>query len=1022
MTIPGKRDKASDQPQKRSILGFLFNPHLGDSVRPMRENAQTFLQLLAMVFAIYHLIPKNYPGLHDDKARLSLFGILGTAWRRLEFTHEGAPRVILFFAIIGLMLFSVFLVATTLLSLAIGHAHAQTTGTSAFTVPDSTNDLAQNWINYLFFSGSYPTITSDAYGTATASMYDPFNGTTWLQTSFIAMLGYYSDAILIVAAFILFYHLTAMVVETAHHGTPMGKRASQIWAPIRLVVAIGLLVPINGGLSAGQYIVIQMAEYGSALASNTWNVFLTAMISGDQAKAVAPPGPLETKVAEDIIRMQACQIAWNSYVTSYNTGGMQLQQMATPSSGSAIMLGNISGTKYSFSDNSAGGQDICGWYFIPAAGNSNTLLQSAIDGQTTAVQTLFSGQGQQAAQEVCQVLPGSDGTLSGTVCNIPDPTTAGNSPTASITAYSSNFRGAIFTYQQAVNTAMASLTDTIGIADSAGTIEKYGWVMAGAFLNTITRVQAELSQAAHDSAILTSPPRIGYLFDPNASQSADDFRYKVADAMQNFDFYEGQAFINNTSNQDAQCAAGLGVGVAGGNEANGLDEFFNIIDSIAAQNGVWSSGSSCDGTASGTKTFAFGIQLGGASSKDPLAQMAALGQDNLKTAIDIASYYMGKETVTKSRAAHAMSIATHKGASAAMEPYRPYAGLIVLLFWMAGFTLAFILPLMPFMRFSFSVLGWFFMIIEAVIAVPLVALAHLNPEGEGLPGQAKKGYFFIFNLFLRPVLTVFGLICGLIMFLVAVSFINYAYAIAVVGAGGTASGMAAMGRLVYSILYVIILYICANHAFQLIDHLPENALKWMGAEAQTTAKMGDAAEVGQTVSGAMQTVSYQGSMAVDKNVAGRQLSKLRNEGTVSGAIKNDVGKSPQIPNLNTGSQQPAQLENKHGSSDGEESQDMQNGGHHLQAALDLDAYLTRHPESPESFETFKNNAMDGKHPDATATFEAIVGPERARDPEKAAEWLRKTYQQEYMKQQKQGNSSGVNPDGYYPGHPSPAGK
>ncbi len=60
-------------------------------------------------------------------------------------------------------------------------------------------------------------------------------------------LGFYSDAMLMFAAIILFYHLATMIVNTAHHGVVMGKQANQIWAPIRLVVAIGLLVPMGSG-------------------------------------------------------------------------------------------------------------------------------------------------------------------------------------------------------------------------------------------------------------------------------------------------------------------------------------------------------------------------------------------------------------------------------------------------------------------------------------------------------------------------------------------------------------------------------------------------------------------------------------------------------------------------------------------------------------------------------------------------------------------------------------------------------
>ena len=71
-----------------------------------------------------------------------------------------------------------------------------------------------------------------------------------LQAAFISVLAFYSDAILIIAAMILFYHLTAMVAETAHHGQVMGKRANQVWAPIRLVVAIGFWFLSAAGLTA----------------------------------------------------------------------------------------------------------------------------------------------------------------------------------------------------------------------------------------------------------------------------------------------------------------------------------------------------------------------------------------------------------------------------------------------------------------------------------------------------------------------------------------------------------------------------------------------------------------------------------------------------------------------------------------------------------------------------------------------------------------------------------------------------
>ena len=810
-------------------------------MRPLRESTQIFLQLLASVFAIYRLIPKDYPGLRDTNVGLSLFNILGTAWQNLKFTREGAPQVVLFFAITGLMVFSGFLVVSALLSLFVGHAHAQ----SMFAPPATdTNDLAQSWIDFVFNAASFPAGFDNPFAKGTL-------GGTWLQTALISALAIYSDAILIIAALILFYHLTAMVVETAHHGEPMGKRASKIWAPIRLVVAIGLLLPIAGGLNSGQFIVIKMAELGLGLASYVWSSFLTTMINQNIAQAIVPPAPNQTNVAVDIIRMQACANAWNQRADNSGVGIAHI----VPTCPQA-MVGDTQGYKCSYSSTSLADIDICGWYFIPTGG-SNAILNSALTIQTEVLNAdLFSGPAAQAAAKIYDVMDNSGAT--------------GTPP-----AMDATLQTAIAKYQTDLSTQMQGLVDNeTGQVNTALTgMQKYGWVMAGAFLNSIDRMEAGLSEAVTSSAPTTSPPRLGFMDDDGQpkqnwwqklwgdNSDAWNMRKQVAQDMQAYSWYQGKAITSTASAADntaAQCAAMVGLNAStGGDDAQTkvANWLFSMVDSVATWNGVWSagSGSNCGGAAApgaGPPTFSLGIKFGG---QDPFAQMSFLGHANLKTAVDI----VGKIAMAKAGAAAVGLFTAIPGVGgaiagglqavmgAAIAVVQPVAMLIAGIFWASGFTLAFILPLMPFMRFTFSVLAWFFAIIEAVIAVPLVALAHLNPEGEGLPGKARTAYFYVFNLFLRPVMTVFGLICGLVLFLIAVSFINFAYEIAVAGAGGTAYSMAALARLCYTILYVVMIYVCANHAFALIDHMPAHALDWMGEKSQAIPQMGNTDKIEQ---------------------------------------------------------------------------------------------------------------------------------------------------------------------------------
>jgi conjugal transfer/type IV secretion protein DotA/TraY len=870
--IMKKSDPAAvkDKAAKRSVLGILFNPQLGPALTPFRDSTRIFLHLLASVFSLYGLYPKNDPALRDPNSSLSLFKIMGAAWDSLTFDRDGLPRILIFFGVLGAMFISGATAFFAFVSLFVGQAHAQVTSFQAPAM--DTSDLATSWIQYMFMGTStqFPTFNDSYDSTTSAVMESPFGSSGGLQTAFQGALGFYSSAILIVAGLILFYHLTAMIVETAHHGVPMGKRASQIWAPIRLVIAIGMLVPTSSGLNCGQYVVIQMAQWGSNMASGAWDLFLGefAYLS---TQPVPPVGPMSNKAALDIIRMQACEIAWNEHIDEANASSTDVTAAYVPTSnprgsptGYPYVMGNITGTKYSFSSNTTADADVCGWYFIPDGG-SNPLAKQAAGFQASAITNALNGGFATAAGDITNLI-----SLTG--AGQPAPPTSPQSIT-----FNTHVKDGVAAYQADLNTQMAGLASdqTDAITTAIGIIRRYGWVMAGAFLNTIDRLQGTLISAAADSAPITSPPILEvatekpdkgvwknlweWLLGSNTDASWN-IRGMVTGDLQSFELYMHAAItdgqINSPSSQgvgtgstngDAQCAAmvGLTSGTAGGAGSDyGLGQvLFGIVDTVASWNKVWQNGTgtSCGaGTANpSATTFKLGVQING---RDPFAQMAFLGHSNLNVAFTLMSYSMAAG-IAGETLGHLPSFLGTIG-SLVGGPLKVMAGpmmFLALIFFACGFTLAYLLPLMPFMRFFFAVLGWVAAIIEAVVAIPLVALAHLNPEGEGLPGQsARNAYFFVFSLFLRPILVVFGLICGLMVFLIALSFLNYAYAVAVAGAGGTAYGHAVMSKVVYSVLYVAILYICANHSFQLIDHLPQHAMSWMGATGQAMPDMGKA--------------------------------------------------------------------------------------------------------------------------------------------------------------------------------------
>ncbi|MCB9975290.1 MAG: DotA/TraY family protein [Rhodospirillales bacterium] len=176
-----------------------------------------------------------------------------------------------------------------------------------------------------------------------------------------------------------------------------------------------------------------------------------------------------------------------------------------------------------------------------------------------------------------------------------------------------------------------------------------------------------------------------------------------------------------------------------------------------------------------------------------------------------------------------------------------------------GFVLYYVLPLLPFIYFFFGFSGWIKSVFEAMVAMPLWAVAHIKIDGEGLPGPwATNGYFLLFEIFLRPTLLIFGLIASLQVFTALVNGLNDSFHMVVLNAAGydieqnlTSPSFSLplsnpagpqgtidflrgpIDEFFYTVIYAIIVYMLALSNFKLIDAIPNQILRWMGATVST---------------------------------------------------------------------------------------------------------------------------------------------------------------------------------------------
>lgn len=868
-TVPASQEK------KKSFFRWMNAVDTDALVVPLAQSMRAIAQLIAAVFVLYKLLPKDYAGLNDPHFRLSSFRVFTDAWKNVRFTREGAPSALLFFAVLGIVLTGFVSVFAFVATLFVGTAHAQ----GIFDCPPQ--DLGCNWIRFLFLPDEPNSVLPTYLGGAVA-------GSEWgLRNGLQYALGFYSGAILIIAGLLLFYYVVQMVVETAHKGRVMGNEARQMWVPLRLVIAIGLLVPLNGTLNSGQYIAIKTAQMGSALASGAWNIFLNHFDVPVNAANVVVPANLDS-TALSMILNYACMYSTNAraektmlddisagfraaaygtgfggaYDAAVGEGGPYNIADPAEGGGEPDVVEGMPGMRYSFSSNLEG--NVCGSYFIPTA---PTYASATAQAAFAAEQAAFNGMLDHfrfLGETIYQYMPVNEAD-GGEWSNFSAPFLPGPIYVEAIVRYRNAVKDAI---QNAIDTTNFGEQYENAVAD----MRPYGWAMAGAFLATIERLQAEFYAELTSGLPSATPPG-----DPDNSSfmstavqdlearafAADGWASLRAKVLADLEklaktiqttLVQVVSYGGVPTQHDLQCAGMIGVDSTYASEGGWIgkvttaiaNQIFALMDRIATYGGVWrvGFGPQCEHLNASTFQIGFDIQQGG----EIFENLITFGHRIIGVGISDMTY--GMLLVMGAAVTGLITLATGGLAGALVGALGAAAGFVGGLFFIIGtvflaigLPLTFILPMIPFIHFFFAVVVWIGEVFESVVAIPLVALAQLHPEGEGFAGRAATAYQFLFSIFVRPILTLFGLIAGALIFVIFANFLSLAYGVAVGATGATVPAFAFLSKFMFTMLYVYLIMICANKSFEMISHFPRGAMDWMGAKSSPTPNlhgMGDA--------------------------------------------------------------------------------------------------------------------------------------------------------------------------------------
>jgi conjugal transfer/type IV secretion protein DotA/TraY len=663
------------------------------------------------------------------------------------------------------------------------------------------------------------------------------------------MFQIYSLGLLVIAVIITTYFVITIVAETAQTGTAFGKRFNKVWAPIRLVVAFGLLIPIGAqGLNSSQYIVLNAAKFGSAFATNGWikfNDVLTGSYLGEVDKLIAEPNiPEIGSVLQFVYTARVCaeynrivngadgdgdgrvEATIHPYLVKNPISAPNHLKLAygTPYDSALTFADNDMAFTMRFGIRSETDFGIYKGFVKPICGE---LSFNITDGRTFSLNTGNKILEQAYWDSIMAIWNDTDArkyALATVKCGI------NNVGSLCDAKPDKNF--AVKLHQDhekriktALDEALAEERKDEKWKNPDGLLDR-GWGGAALWYNRVADLNGAVTTAIFNVPIPTKYPdvmeqvrrlkkevdqnvAIADRYDPVFSSGQEAQLEKIDDKTQANVLNEAFSFWQNS-----------GVTISSHIAPTG-NPILDFINAIFGTQGIFDMRANAD--------------------IHPLAQLSAVGRGLIESAVrNLGLAAIGG--VTGSLASSFLA-----GAGGAVSVVSGFLITIGIITMTLGWVLFYVVPFLPFIYFLFATVGWVKGIFEAMVGAPLWALAHIRIDGDGLSGKAAEaGYYLIFEIFIRPILILFGLLASIVVFAAMVQLLNETFDLVVSNLTGfnaeATEGAtivdvefyrAPVDEFMYTVIYTVIVYLLAMSSFKLVDTIPNQILRWMGQSLTT---------------------------------------------------------------------------------------------------------------------------------------------------------------------------------------------
>ncbi len=587
----------------------------------------------------------------------------------------------------------------------------------------------------------------------------------------------FNIAVLSLGSIVVSYTIILSTINTAQEGEVMGRKWSSVWIPLRAAIGMGMLLPTLSGYSLIQVMMMQIVIYGIAAANQVWAVTVAAMGTGGGAfgatqvtgdRATPMRSLLKSVVCGETINNDPdCRISFNNKKTVAYT----------------VTQGTVGKLYIGFPDETGKLATICGG--LQSSGGSVAYVESNASWIDTNKASMIS-----AANALTLVASNFSVGIE-------------TSPTSAVQSASNMIASGL------MNTPLKKPVD-VQSTDAL----KNGWLFAGSFYFELIKVKAKPTFSFPTALDVSFP-------DGMASDCTAAITTNMAAASTALPAGTGATPSSGLS-------SGTELKLTRSSVSSDAGPLYDLIADAVKSATVDIMNTLTKG-GSGMRIDGSYIKPGDADFTDPVSAMRNMGSSIMTTCENIWFAIIACAFLILILGCLMSGVNPLCWAlGAIITVLTPVLTLIIGLLWGAGAAIGIYLPMVPYLVFTFTALGWMLLVIETIAAAPIVALGLVSPAQENL-GKASASVMLITNVFLRPSLMVIGFVLAVKLVTAAITMVNFGFMATVNASTGNIGIFGCIALLcLYGGMCIGIIHEC----FSLVYVLPDKITRWIGGQAE----------------------------------------------------------------------------------------------------------------------------------------------------------------------------------------------